>query len=122
MTAADQANKLRRAQQLAYLFDAACRIPGTRWRIGLDGLIGLLPGIGDVITAGTSIYIIYLGRKPGMPLRLQLHMFANVLLDVLVGSIPLLGDVFDIHFKANLRNVALMTAHHERAASRVRQA
>lgn len=100
--------ELSRARRLARLFDSAFVLPGTRWRFGLDALIGLVPGIGDLAASGTAVYIVYLGRRLGIPLTTQLRMLINVLVDLLVGVVPLLGDLFDAHFKANLRNVSLM--------------
>ncbi len=102
---------LRRARALARLLDSAFRLPGTRWRFGWDALIGLAPGIGDLITAVASLYIIRLAGELDVPLLIRLRMLANVLLDFLVGSVPLAGDLFDAGFKANLRNVALIERH-----------
>lgn len=99
---------LRRARSLARLLDSAFRLPGTRWRFGWDVLIGLVPGIGDLIMAAASVYIIRLAGELGVPLLIRLRMLANVLLDFIVGSVPLAGDLFDAGFKANLRNVALI--------------
>ncbi|MCS3902512.1 hypothetical protein J2T55_000516 [Methylohalomonas lacus] len=102
---------LRRARRLARLLDSAFRLPGTRWRFGWDALIGLAPGIGDLITAVVSVYIIRLAGELDVPLMIRLRMLANVLLDFIVGSVPLVGDLFDAGFKANLRNLALIERH-----------
>lgn len=99
---------LRRSQRLAQLLDNAYTIPGTSWRIGWDAILGLLPGAGDLITTFASLWILYDARRLGIPRRLQAQMFSNLFVDTLVGSIPLLGDLFDARFKANIRNVRIL--------------
>lgn len=111
MTRFDEPAELIRSRRLARLFDSAFVLPGTQWRFGIDALIGLIPGLGDLAAGGTAVYIVYLGRRLGMPFSMQLRMLGNVLIDLLAGTIPLLGDLFDAHYKANLRNVALMEAY-----------
>ena len=98
-------------ERLAVLLDERFRVPGTQIRFGFDGLIGLLPGIGDTIGALVSGYIVKRARELGAPFSLQLHMLVNILLDWIVGAIPLLGDIFDIGWKANRRNVDLLARH-----------
>lgn len=102
---------LRRLERFARLLDAALRIPGTRFRVGLDGLLGLVPGLGDGLTAALSLYPIVEAVRLGAPTPLILRMLANVGVDTLVGAVPLAGDVFDVVFKANLRNVELLRQH-----------
>jgi hypothetical protein len=97
-----------RLRFLARLMDAQFVVPGTRWRFGFDSLLGLVPGIGDVGTALISLYIIAEAQRLGVPRRVLRRMAANVLVDVVIGTIPLAGDVFDAMFKANLRNLRLM--------------
>lgn len=99
-----------RLQRLARLLDDAFALPGG-YRIGLDGLIGLVPVAGDIVGALLAVYIIVQARRLGVPLRLQGRMLGNVLLELVVGLIPVLGDVFDFAFKANRRNLALIEAH-----------
>jgi hypothetical protein len=93
---------------LARLLDDRFRIPGTSIRFGLDGLIGLVPGLGDVATTAASLYLVYRARALGMPKPVLARMIVNILADTAVGAIPLLGDIFDIAFKANRRNFDLL--------------
>lgn len=98
----------RDVQLLARIMDTAFSIPGTRFRFGIDSLIGLIPGAGDLAGLAVSIYILVRARQIGVPWPLLSRMFANVLIDAGVGSIPVLGDIFDFAFKANARNVDLL--------------
>jgi len=93
------------------MLDTAWSIPGTPYRIGIDGILGLIPGIGDPLGAVLSSYLIFEAARIGAPKRILLRMVGNVALDSLVGLIPILGDVFDIAWKANVRNLALLRAH-----------
>lgn len=104
-------SQLERLKSLSRLLDSAIAIPGTRFRFGLDPVIGLVPGIGDVIGALFSAYIIYHAARMGAPRSTLVRMIANVGVDTLVGEIPLLGDLFDFGFKSNLRNLALLEDH-----------
>ena len=88
--------------------DAQFRIPGTPIRFGLDGLIGLIPGIGDTLSAATGIWIMVEAYRAGMSKPALLRMFANIFVDVIVGSIPIVGDAFDVYWKSNLRNAAIL--------------
>jgi hypothetical protein len=103
--------ELERLRNLARLLDSALRIPGTRIRFGLDALIGLVPGIGDAIGALFSAYIIYQAARLGVPRTTLVRMLANVGLDTIVGEIPLLGDLFDVGWKSNIRNLGLLEQH-----------
>ncbi len=107
---------LRRAEALTRVLETAVRIPGTRFRIGLDALIGLVPGLGDVAGAGLAAYIVLLASRLGAPASLILRMLANIAIDSVVGLVPLLGDLFDIGWKANSRNLLLLTRYIERPA------
>lgn len=91
--------------------DTAFRIPGLKLKVGLDPLIGLLPGFGDIVTTGISAYIIFLSTQFGLPKGIIGSMVANVALEFVVGSIPLAGDIFDAFFKSNVRNLALLEEH-----------
>jgi hypothetical protein len=104
-------DRLQHLDWLSRLLDAAFPIPGTRYRIGLDGLLGLVPGIGDTLGTLLSSYIIFAAARLGAPKRVLLRMVGNVALEGLVGLVPILGDLFDIAWKANLRNLALLHAH-----------
>jgi hypothetical protein len=92
----------------ATLMDARFRVPGTRIRFGLDPVIGLLPGIGDALGLALSLYVVVEAIRLGVSKRVLFRMLGNVGLEALVGVVPVLGDVFDIGFKANLRNAALL--------------
>jgi hypothetical protein len=102
---------LRRLDGLARLLDERFAIPGTPWRIGLDGLLGFIPGVGDVVAGGLSLYLLMEARRLGLPRHLQARMLANIAADVVVGSVPVVGDLFDIAFKANRRNLKLLRDH-----------
>lgn len=108
---APAAAALQRLERFARLMDAALRIPGTNRRIGLDGLFGLMPGLGDSFTAILALYPILEAARLGAPTSLLLRMVGNVGVDALVGAVPLAGDVFDVLFKANIRNVELLRQH-----------
>jgi hypothetical protein len=94
--------------------DSALVIPGTNLRLGLDALLGFVPVAGDVISGLISSYLIWEARQLGAPRWLIARMMANTLLDTTIGAIPLLGDAFDIMFRANMKNMALLRRHMER--------
>ncbi|MGZ0656719.1 DUF4112 domain-containing protein [Coraliomargarita sp. W4R53] len=104
----EYSSRLRRIDKLAYLFDARFAIPGTKIRIGWDGLIGLLPGIGDTLTLLPQLYLLFEALRLKLGATTILKMLLNVLVDWLVGTIPVLGDLFDIAFKSNMRNAKLV--------------
>jgi len=96
-------------EQLAWLMDRSLSIPGTRIRLGLDSLLGLLPVGGDVLTGIVQVGLVLVALKRyQVPKEVATRMAANVLLDMAVGAIPLVGDVFDVAFKANTRNIKLL--------------
>ena len=103
--------QLARARAVARALDSAIGIPGTKFRVGLDPLLGLVPGLGDVAGAALSGYIVLTGIKLGVSRTVVLRMLANVGMDTVAGSVPLLGDIFDAGWKANNRNVALIERH-----------
>lgn len=105
---------LARLRALARLLDAAVRVPGTSFRVGLDPLLGLIPGVGDLLGAGITAYLIWEARRLGASRAVLARMVANAGLDALVGAVPLAGDVFDAAFRANLRNVRLLEREVER--------
>jgi hypothetical protein len=111
---ASREERLARIDALARLLDTAFVIPGTNIRFGLDALIGLVPGIGDAVTTVLSLYIVNEARALGAPRLLLARMLANVGLDGVIGAIPLFGDAFDVAFRANRRNMALLIAHIDR--------
>ncbi|MGI9045079.1 MAG: DUF4112 domain-containing protein [Gemmatimonadaceae bacterium] len=103
--------RLREAEKVrafAKLLDSALRIPGTNIRFGLDAVIGLIPGLGDVSGAAMAGYIVLTAARLGVPKTVIGRMVLNVGVDTVVGAIPLLGDLFDVGFRANLRNTALL--------------
>ncbi len=100
--------RLARLRRLAWLIDGAFRLPGTGFRFGLNSLIGLLPVGGDAILGVISLYIVYEAAQLGLPRWQLLRMLANVGVEVLGGSVPVLGDVFDMALKANLRNLRII--------------
>lgn len=91
--------------------DSAFRIPGTRFRFGLDSLVGIIPGLGDLATSVPAGYIIFESYRMGLPTHKLMRQGANVAIDTVVGSVPLVGDLFDTGFKANLRNIAILRDH-----------
>ncbi len=100
--------RLGRLRRVGYLLDSSIPIPGTRFRFGLDSLIGLVPGIGDLAGGALSLYIILESARMGVPRGVLARMGWNVAVDSLVGAVPVLGDLFDAGFKANMRNLALL--------------
>ena len=106
-----QSARLARLRRLAWLLDAAFRLPGTRFRFGLNGLIGLTPAAGDVAMAAVSLYIVWEAHGLGVPRAKLGKMLANVAVETVAGSVPILGDLFDMTYKANLRNLAIIEDH-----------
>ena len=102
------ADEIKRLRAFGQLLDNAFMIPGTDIRFGLDAIIGLAPGIGDGVSTALSLYPIYVAWKAGASKTLLVRMGFNLVLDFLVGLIPVLGDIFDTQFKANVRNLRLM--------------
>ena len=91
--------------------DRAVRLPVVGVRVGWDSFLGLIPGIGDALTLGPAGYIVFRAHRMGIPSALKARMLGNIAIDALIGSIPLVGDLFDIGWKANTRNVALLRKH-----------
>jgi hypothetical protein len=98
-------------QRIEILLDEEFRVPGTRIRFGIDGIIGLVPGLGDALAGLLSLVIPFAAWARGVPYVTLVRMAMNLAIDVLVGSIPLFGDIFDIAWKANRRNYLLMQRH-----------
>ena len=107
----DSRTRLQRLRSMAWLLDNSIPLPGG-FRIGVDAIIGLIPGIGDAIGALISVYILNEARALGAPRSVLLRMSGNVLIETLVGAIPFAGDLFDAGFKANMRNIALLERYH----------
>lgn len=104
--------QLRHLERLAKLMDNQFRIPGTNFRFGLDAIIGLIPGAGDLTTFGISGFMLFIMAQNGASGAVLAKMILNVLIDTIVGSIPLLGDAFDFGFKSNTKNIKLMKEHY----------
>ena len=111
MTPAERDHAGRELERIAHWMDEAFRVPGTDIRFGLDPLLGLIPGVGDMASGAVTLYLIGKARTLGVPFPTILRMIWNFVLDWIVGTIPLLGDVFDVGFKANRRNVELLKRH-----------
>lgn len=113
-----------RLARLAWLLDSSIPIPGTRFTIGLEALIGLFPVVGDAVGVFLSSYIVREAAALGVPRSILARMVFNVALEGLVGMIPLAGDVFDAAYKANQRNVRLLNAwlEHPRDTQRASRA
>lgn len=107
----DPASRIRRVRVLARLLDSSISVPGTTWKFGLDPIIGLIPGIGDLIGAVISGYIILEAVHAEIPTLTLARMLGNVGIDTLLGAVPALGDVFDAAWKSNTMNVALLERH-----------
>ena len=107
----DPASRTRRVRVLARLLDSSISVPGTSWKFGLDPIIGLIPGIGDLIGAVISGYIILEAVHAEIPTLTLARMLVNVGIDTLLGAVPALGDVFDAAWKSNTMNVALLERH-----------
>ena len=105
---------LARARTLTRLLDSAATVPGTGVRFGLDAVLGLVPGLGDIAGAVLAGYLVILAQRLGAPRAVVLRMLGNVAVDTVGGTVPLLGDLFDVAFKSNTRNLALL----ERALDR----
>ena len=103
--------RLARARVIARALDSAVGIPGTKYRVGLDPLLGLVPGLGDLAGAALSGYIVLTGIRMGASRIVVARMLGNIALDTLLGSVPVIGDLFDAGWKSNDRNVALIERH-----------
>lgn len=102
---------LARVNRLAWWLDQSLRVPVIGKRIGADALLGLIPVVGDALAGAASLYIVAMAARIGVPRSVLLRMVANVLLDSVVGAVPLAGDLFDMGYKANVRNARLLMRH-----------
>ncbi len=107
----DRERILRRLRRLAYWLDNAVYIPVLNYRVGYDAIIGLIPGVGDAVTLIPEAYIIYESYRLGVPRRTLVQMMGNVGLELVVGVVPVFGDLFDATYKANTRNLVLLERH-----------
>jgi hypothetical protein len=107
----DPASRTKRVRVIAKLLDNSIGIPGTPWKIGFDPIVGLIPGIGDLIGAVLSSYIVLEAARAKVPAYTLARMLMNVGIDTLLGAVPAVGDVFDAAWKSNTKNVALLERH-----------
>ena len=107
----DRLARLRRMRGLARLMDTALRIPGTRFSFGADSIMGLVPVVGDFAGAAISLYIVNEARRLGVPNDKLFKMLVNIGFDAAAGSVPVVGDLFDVYFKSNRRNLDLVLEH-----------
>ncbi|WP_440008035.1 DUF4112 domain-containing protein [Halomicrococcus sp. SG-WS-1] len=112
----EKRDSIERVRALSTVMDDAIRVPGTDYRFGLDPVLGLLPVGGDALSAVISLYIVLEGYLMGVPQDKLARMVGNVVLDAVVGSIPVLGTLFDAFWKANVRNANLLEEHVEQYA------
>jgi len=108
-------------ERLSWLMDDLIRIPGVNWRLGLDALVGLIPGFGDTATSLVSFYILVSAVRYGVPKVTLLRMGMNLGIDYLVGSFPVVGDLFDVWWKSNQRNVELISKRATVSAEEARE-
>ncbi len=106
-----QIASLRRLRQISHLLDNAIPIPGTPYRIGLDPILGLIPGGGDLIGGIFSGYVVFKAAQLGVPQETLIKMAANIVFDTVAGTVPVAGDLLDVAWKANVKNIELLDAH-----------
>lgn len=111
MNTAERLATLSRIRKLSRLMDTSIRIPVIGLRIGLDPIIGLVPGFGDLVSAAFSAYIVYLATRFNLPAKAIGWMVFNIGLEAVVGAVPLVGDLFDALYKSNIRNLKLLEEH-----------
>ncbi|MFV1575596.1 DUF4112 domain-containing protein [Phaeobacter sp. JH20_37] len=109
-----QEDRLQSLERLAHGMDRAFRLPVIGTRIGWDSILGLVPGVGDALALAPAGYIVLSGYRMGASSGTLARMVGNIGIDALIGTVPLIGDIFDIGWKANLRNVALLRRHLEK--------
>lgn len=112
--AGDRDRALAEVEAIAWVLDNSIPVPGTGGRrFGIDAIIGLVPFAGDLVSAAIGLYVVWRGSRLGLPRIVVARMLANSAVDLVIGGIPLIGDAFDLWFKANTRNLALMRRHLE---------
>ena len=110
-----QRARLEQLKAIAHLMDSQFEVPGTSIKVGLDSLIGLVPGVGDLISTAVSVWLIREARRLGASRWLVARMIWNVAVDTTIGIVPVVGDMFDVAWKANRKNIELLARHLERA-------
>jgi hypothetical protein len=108
---AKQISKLAKLRRVSKIFDNAIAIPGTKISFGLDPILGLIPGGGDTITGGIAAYIVVEAARMGVPREILGKMVGNILIDSFAGTVPVVGDLFDLGWKANVKNLELLEKH-----------
>ena len=103
--------RIEQLRKIAELMDGQFRVPGTNIQFGLDAIIGLVPGIGDAICGALSLWLIQEAKRLGIPKWLVARMVWNVAVEVAIGSVPIVGDLFDVAWKANRKNIELLRRH-----------
>ena len=106
--------EIKQLEKMANYLDSRFHIPGTPIRFGLDSLLGIIPGIGDTVTLASTVYLLLKAHHYNLPLMIKVKMVWNSFIDWLVGLIPLVGDIFDVGWKSNQKNVALIKNHFEK--------
>ncbi|MBD1814796.1 DUF4112 domain-containing protein [Microcoleus vaginatus DQ-U2] len=102
---------LRRLRRISHLLDNAIPIPGTKYRIGLDPILGLIPGGGDLISSIFAGYVVFKSAQMGVPQETLVKMATNIVFDTFAGTVPVAGDLLDVTWKANVKNIELLDAH-----------
>ena len=110
-------SKLTKLRRVSRILDNAIAIPGTKISFGLDPILGLLPGGGDTVTGGIAAYIVVEAAKMGIPREILWKMVGNILIDSFAGTVPVVGDIFDLGWKANIKNIELLEKHLDIAQS-----
>lgn len=108
-----QAAKVRQLRKISDLLDNAIRVPGTSYGVGIDPLLGLIPGGGDFLGGLISVYIVFSAAMMGLPRETLMRMASNIVFDSLAGIVPVFGDLFDVAWKANSKNMDILEAHLE---------
>ena len=119
-TERDRSRELAEVEAIAWLLDNSIPVPGTGRRFGVDAIIGLVPVVGDVVSAGMGLFVVWRASRMGLPRIVVTRMLVVSALDFVIGSIPIAGDAFDLWFKANTRNLALLRRHLERPETSTR--
>jgi len=119
-TESERSRSLGEVEMLAWLLDNSIPVPGTGRRFGIDALIGFVPVLGDMVSGGIGLFVVWRASRFGLPRIAVARMLANTVIDIAVGAIPILGDAFDLWFKANTRNLAIMRRRLEEPAASTR--
>jgi hypothetical protein len=109
----DRARQIDQLRRWSRLMDSAYRVPGTQVRFGWDPVVGLVPGLGDFATASFSALILYRAFRLGVPRVVLIRMVLNILIDLVAGAVPLVGDLFDVAWRSNSMNFALLERHEQ---------